>query len=177
MLGNIAFIGGIHGVGKTTICADICEQTKLHYLSASELIKWNEINPDIYNKKVVNIPGTQDRLINGLKLTVQSGKNYLLDGHYCLLDSAGNVARVPVETFKMMNRTSFHIVIGELHKIKRRLEERDAKVYDLDLLGELQEKEIEHANKIAALLSMNLSIGSQADYSQILVAIKRLHTP
>lgn len=176
MLGNIAFIGGIHGVGKSTICANICEQTKIHYLSASELIKWKEINSDLYNKKVINIPGTQDRLINGLKLTVQSDKNYLLDGHFCLLDSTGIITPVSVEIFKAMKPTSLHVVTGEIYEIKRRLEERDAKSYDVDLLRELQEKEIEHAKKIAALLAVNLSTGSQADYSQILFAIKRLHT-
>jgi adenylate kinase len=176
MLSNIAFVGGIHGVGKSTICADICQQTNLNYLSASELLKWKEINSDIHNKKVVNIPGTQDCLINRLKLTVQSDKSYLLDGHYCLLDSAGNITPIPAGTFTAMKPNSLHVITGEVCEIKRRLEKRDAKVYDADLLRQFQEKEVEHAKKIAALLSVNLSIGSQADYSQILVAIKRLHT-
>jgi len=35
MLDNITFIGGIHGVGKSTICRQICDEIKLEYLSAS----------------------------------------------------------------------------------------------------------------------------------------------
>jgi adenylate kinase len=51
-MGNIAFIGGIHGVGKSTICQQICDKLNLVYLSASELIKWSDINEDVKNKKV-----------------------------------------------------------------------------------------------------------------------------
>lgn len=63
MLNDITFIGGIHGFGNITICRQICDEVKLEYLSASELIKWKDINEDIQNKKVRNIPATQDRLI------------------------------------------------------------------------------------------------------------------
>jgi len=65
MTEKIAFIGGIHGVGKSTICRQICDEIKLEYLSASELLKWKEINEDVKNKKVISRPDTQDRLITG----------------------------------------------------------------------------------------------------------------
>jgi broad-specificity NMP kinase len=48
---KIAFIGGIHGVGKSTICRQICSELNLEYLSASELIKWADLNEDAKNTK------------------------------------------------------------------------------------------------------------------------------
>lgn len=175
MLGNISFIGGIHGVGKSTVCADICAQTKLEYLSASKLIKWKEINTDAFNKKVVDIPSTQDRLINGLNQATQAGIHYLLDGHYCLLDRNGVITPVPVDTFIAMKPTSLHIIIGDVLEIKRRLQERDAKMYDKDLLHKMQEKEMQHANEVASLLGVTLSIDTQAEYSMNIASIKKLH--
>ena len=39
----IIFIGGIHGVGKGTICKEIASKTDIIHITASEIIKWNEI--------------------------------------------------------------------------------------------------------------------------------------
>jgi len=51
MFDNIVFVGGIHGVGKSTICQHICRELNMEYLSASELSKWEEINDDAKIKK------------------------------------------------------------------------------------------------------------------------------
>ena len=42
---------GIHGVGKCTICQQICSELNLEYLSASELLKWKAVIEDAKNKK------------------------------------------------------------------------------------------------------------------------------
>lgn len=71
---NIIFIGGIHGVGKGTICKKITDQfSDLIHTSASKLLKWEEIStPE--NKQVQNFESTQDRLIKGLKATIEKDK-------------------------------------------------------------------------------------------------------
>ena len=107
MLDNIAFIGGIHGVGKSTICRHICDELKLEYLSASELIKWKDINEDAQNKKVNNIPVTQDLLILGLTNNIQKDKSYILDGHYCLLNEENEIVNISLDTFKLTNPFSY----------------------------------------------------------------------
>src|SRR5690606_39125373 len=118
MIKGIAFIGGIHGVGKSTICRNICSELNFEYLSASELLKWKEINEDAKNKKVKDIPETQNRLIIGLTNAVQSGKYYLLDGHYCLLNSKDEIVNVPLDTFRQMNPISLHIILGDIPEVK-----------------------------------------------------------
>jgi adenylate kinase len=66
MFVNIVFVGGIHGVGKRTIWQYICHELNMKYLSASELLRWEDINEDAKNKKVKDIPLTQNRLVLGL---------------------------------------------------------------------------------------------------------------
>lgn len=172
MLNNIAFIGGIHGVGKSTICRQICDEVKLIYLSASELLKWKDINEDSQNKKVKNIPTTQDRLIIGLTNTVQDNKSYLLDGHYCLLNSTNDIVNIPLETFKLINPIFLNILLGDITEIKNRLEQRDNRPYDQELLSRMQESELNYARYLSKTLGVTLNIGTQNDFSELLTSLR-----
>jgi adenylate kinase len=171
-LSNISFIGGIHGVGKSTICKDLCGKLGVEYLSASQVLKWADINEDSKNKKVEDILLTQDRLINGLQNTVKENNHYLLDGHYCLFDKEGKVTRVPFETFKAINPVSLHLIIGDVATIKSRIEERDKRNYEYKLLKDMQEQEIDYAKELAEKLNIKLSVGQENNYSEIFVALK-----
>lgn len=71
---NIIFIGGIHGVGKGTICKEIESKTDLIHITASQVLKWNEISASD-NKLVENISSTQEKLIFGLKNLVEKKSN------------------------------------------------------------------------------------------------------
>lgn len=172
MYNSIAFMGGIHGVGKSTICRQICDEVKLEYLSASELIKWKDINEDTQNKKVWDISLTQDRLIVGLENRIQKNKSYLLDGHYCLFDRENKIANVPLDTFKLINPFSLNIVIGDIIEIKQRLEKRDNRQYDQELLAQMQESELDYARYLSKALGIVLNIGNQNDYSNLLSSIR-----
>jgi len=54
---NIIFIGGIHGVGKGTLCEKVCNDLNLLHLSASEVLKWEEISEK------------ENKLVEGFNLT------------------------------------------------------------------------------------------------------------
>jgi len=152
-LNNLIFIGGIHGVGKGTICDKICEQTDFVHITASEILKWDEISkPD--NKKVENIQNTQDRLIAGLDKALKKNENYLLDGHFCLFNSEGQVEKVPMKTFEKIAPKLIVIVTTKIDLIKERLEKRDNKKYDFDLLKSMQTSEKEHAQQISSKLNV-----------------------
>lgn len=171
MIDNIAFIGGIHGVGKSTICRQICDEVKLEYLSASELIKWNDINEDIQNKKVQNIPATQDRLIIGLTNSIEKNKVYILDGHYCLINKENKIENIPLDTFKLINPFSLNIILGDIIEIKNRLEKRDNRPYDQELLTRMQENELNYARYLSKTLGVTLNIGTQNDFSELLTSL------
>lgn len=173
MYKNIAFIGGIHGVGKSTICEEICKEIQMQYLSASELLKWKEINEDKQSKNVKNIIDTQARLIAGLKNTVQKNQRYLLDGHYCLLNNQNEIINVPLETFRKIAPISLNIILGDVTEIKDRLEKRDQKSYSEDLLAQMQKSELNYAKKISKTLKIDLNIGTQNNFSVLLTALHK----
>lgn len=174
MFNNIAFIGGIHGVGKSTVCRQICDALNLDYLSASDLLKWKEINEDVRNKKVSSISATQDRLLSGLTNMVQKDKNYLLDGHYCLLSIGNDVVEVPADTFKGINPISLNIIVGDIAEICNRLEKRDQRPYDYDLLMKMQDSELDYANRLSKTLGLTLNIGSQNDFKEIVTSLHKV---
>lgn len=173
MLSNIAFIGGIHGAGKSTACRQICNELKLLHLSASELIKWKEINEDSSNKNVKSVPETQERLIIGLTNTIEKDKYYLLDGHYCLLNSDNEIVNVPIETFKKINPISLNIITADISEIKSRLEKRDNKPYDFDLLENMQSSELSYAKQLSKTLGVTLNIGTQNDLAEIVTSLQK----
>lgn len=164
---NIFFIGGIHGVGKGTICKEIASKTELIHITASEVLKWSEISSSD-NKLVENISSTQEKLIFGLNNLVDRDKKYLLDGHFCLLNSLNVPCKIDEETFDILNPRVISIVIDDIEKIAKRLENRDSKKYDFQVLNELQNMEIEYAKYLSRKYSVPYIEIMDNNYEQLL---------
>lgn len=175
MFDNIVFIGGIHGVGKSTICNKICQELKIEYLSASSVLKWQEINNDLNNKKIKDVNENQDRLIFGLTNLIKKDIYYLLDGHYCLLNNDNEIVNIPLNTFKSIKPISLNVIVGEIDEIKTNLENRDNKSYDYNLLEEMQEQELLYAKQLSQRFGLKLNVGSKNDYSEILLSLHQLN--
>lgn len=149
MNSKIIFIGGIHGVGKGALCSKIKNQLDIEHLTASELLKWTEINEDPKNKLVADIPDMQERLIHALKPRVEQGRKYLLDGHFCLFDSQGSVNRVPFATFSGINPILISVLVTDPEIIVQRLTARDGKPYELKVIQQMQEEEVTYGKWVA----------------------------
>jgi len=149
---NIIFIGGIHGVGKGTLCEKVCNDLNLRHLSASEVLKWEEIS-DKENKLVKDFTFTQNRLITNLQQIVKENERYVLDGHYCLLNKDNVPEKIDFDTFRILDPFAFIIVVDEIQEVKRRLENRDNREYDFDLLSKFQELETEYSEELAEQLN------------------------
>lgn len=167
----IHFVGGIHGVGKGSICHQICEQTDLLHLMASKLLKWEEIST-ANNKKVANIQDTQDRLMAGLNNATKADKSYLLDGHFCLFNKNGIIERVPPNTFAKISPKSIVVVTAEDKLIKQRLENRDGKIYNLDILENMQNEEKAYAKETAILLNIPFIEIKNGNYDEFIGLIQ-----
>lgn len=172
MAQNIAFIGGIHGVGKSTVCKAICDEAGLKYLSASKVLKWQELNTDSTNKQVADISYTQSRLVTGLRALVDHKNKFLLDGHYCLVNKRGIIEEIPVDTFRQINPYSLNLIIDDISAIKDRLEKRDNKSYDKNLLTEMQDAEVFYAKRLSDILKVRLNICTATDVSLIVNILK-----
>ncbi|MBC2844240.1 ATP-binding protein [Winogradskyella flava] len=146
-------MGGIHGVGKGTICEELCECFNFKHLSASDVLKWEEIS-DKKNKKVLNINSTQERLLYGLSQIIEPTNNYLLDGHFCLLNSEGEPERVPENTFLKINPFAIIIITCDVETISSRLKNRDKVNYSIKVLQDMQDLEITFAKEISLKLSI-----------------------
>jgi len=167
---NIIFIGGIHGVGKGTICKDISLKTGLIHLTASQILKWEEIS-EKDNKLVKNITSTQERLINGLNNLIKKDKKYIIDGHFCLLNSNEVPNRIDEITFDKINPKTIVVVIDDVEKIAKRLEARDGKIYDVTVLNELQQMEIEYAKYLSDKYSIPYIEIKEGNYIQLMEII------
>lgn len=167
---NIIFIGGIHGVGKGTSCNEIALKTGSIHLTASQILKWEEIS-DRDNKLVKNIASTQSRLIKGLENLIRTDEKYLLDGHFCLLNSDGIPNRIDEDTFDQINLKAIAIVIDVVEKIAKRLEARDGKIYDVKVLNELQQMEIEYAKYLSDKYSIPYIEIKDRNYTQLMEII------
>ncbi len=165
---HIAFLGGIHGVGKTTVCKELCLKMGFKYLSASEVIKWE----DATQKHVKDIKDTQIRLTQNLSQVVDVKNNYFLDGHFCLINSDGVSEPIPLQTFKDINPFCLNVLIADAGEIQQRLEARDGRRYDLGFLTDMQNAEVNHAEYVSQSLNLPLNIIRPNNYLEVSEHIK-----
>lgn len=163
---KIIFLGGIHAVGKGTVCEKLTQKFNLEYLSASQVLKWNEIS-DLKNKKVTDLSRTQDRLLINLNKIIKPNKKYLLDGHFTLLNLYGQPEKIDESTFIGIQPQLIILLTCEPQIILERLKQRDNTKYKLGILEKMQEMEVEHANYISKKLDIPLLTVIDGDTSSI----------
>lgn len=153
--GKIIFVGGVHGVGKSTFADMIKSQyPMLESLSCSKIIKWE--NPA--HKEVENVGETQNTLLSNLPYFIDQDKKYILDGHFCLLTERGGIERVPIEVFETMSPSMIVVLEEEPNVICQRLNQRDSHNYSLELITDFQKEEIKYATEVADTLGVPLEV-------------------
>jgi adenylate kinase len=152
---KIIFIGGIHGVGKGTLCKKLSTENMIAHFSSSDLLKWNEISAK-ENKVVKDFNHTQNRLIEGIENQIEKNKLTLLDGHFCLLNQNGMPEKIDEEVFRLIQPIAICIKTQDVDTIHERLEIRDGNKYKIETLNAMQELELSQALKVSHLLSIPL---------------------
>ncbi|TNF00894.1 MAG: AAA family ATPase [Bacteroidetes bacterium] len=143
------FVGGIHGVGKTTVCKKLVEQLNVPHYGCSQLIKQYKQELESETTKVVrDVSANQNDLIISLERNV-SEQRFLLDGHFCLFTQEDSIEEVPLDTFKQIKPAIIVLIIGDPVAIVKRISKRDGIVHNVERFIELQEKEREHAYRVA----------------------------
>lgn len=174
-MNNLYFIGGIHGVGKGTICKKISPDFNLNHLSASEVLKWQEMSSS-ENKNVKDLKLSQDRLISNLSKIIKTNEYYLLDGHFCLLNSKNEPEKINKNTFIKLNPKAFIIVIDKVELIKSRLEKRDNKIYDIEILRKFQDLELDYSIALSKELNIPVIKVINGDIQNLLEFLKNEST-
>ncbi len=89
------FISGVHGVGKSYFCDMVKTETGIESYSASTLITQKEHSGFSKDKLIPDIDDNQQYLLQAVSELRDSGENFILDGHFCLLNASGEITRIP----------------------------------------------------------------------------------
>ena len=165
-LNRIMFFGGIHGVGKSTFCNRLKEDIAIQTYSASELIKKEKGAISDSNKRVQNVDDNQLLLLNALKKQSQKG-DFILDGHFCLINAKDEIETIPIKVFKKINPHELLLLELEAEKVYENLKKRDGKSYDVGLIQRMLEIEREHAFRVSKTLQIPLEVIKASDYNRI----------
>ena len=169
---NIIFVGGIHGVGKTTLCKKISKELSIDHFSSSDLISMLRVKQD---KKVDNIRDNQNMLLESVKCFLDNDKVYLLDGHFSLIDSDNFIQEIPIEVFELLGIRGIIILFDYEEKILERLKGRDNRDYSLQFIRNFQEKEISYAKQVAEKIKVPIRIiDISKEESDITFSVKKL---
>lgn len=152
------FVGGIHGVGKTTFVESVATEMGLFSYSASSIISDCYIsNPNkviCSNEVLLN----QHSLITGLSKTGWFVDGGILDGHFVLQTDNNSSSSIPTSVFRQLDLDAMFILSAKPATIANRLKTRDGIDWGLSLIKKMQENEIARAKQIAQDLSIPLSI-------------------
>lgn len=151
---RIIFVGGVHGVGKTTLCCSLYSQFNIKHYSASKLIAKINEKDLISDKLVKNIRKNQDALIISINKFLEPGENYIIDGHFCLLNSKRFIEQIPLSTYELMNLIGIVVLFDDPLNINKRLDDRDKMNFDINLLSRFQDEETNYAKYISEYLKI-----------------------
>ena len=149
---HYALLVGVHGVGKTTLLNNLRDDIQFTALSISDLIRQagNEIR--LNNKFTGNIANNQELWKQELATyPFQKDEIVILDGHFTLLDSLGQIIELPYSTFDGLKINRIILKIEDPSIIQKRLMKRDNSHWDKDLIDSFQAKEQRRVIEFAQL--------------------------
>lgn len=171
------FIGGIHGVGKSHFCETAKAKYGYNTYSASALISERKKEGFPSNKLIPDIDDNQHFLSQAIFDLNTINPQYLLDGHFCLLDAQGIITRIPQQTFCSIRPNAIILLTERPDEIARRRMERDRIEHDVESICRFQDEEIAYATEISAVLGIPLWISKgiidQTDTLEFLHSVMR----
>ena len=153
---GIIFVGGVHGVGKSTCCQQVAERTGLRWLTASVLIKAEMQSAIAVGSKVVVDPiGNQELLLRGVRNCLSSDHGRaLLDGHFTVLNVDGEIVAIDIDVFVRLGLERIIVIRDQAAAICNRLRERDGQDWSIYIISVHQDAEISQAHAVATKLRL-----------------------
>ncbi|MFN8091124.1 MAG: ATP-binding protein [Vicinamibacteria bacterium] len=154
------FVGGIHGVGKSTFSRELCTLIGASHVTAGELIRENATGMDrltIGGKAVPSVDANQRLLLRGLELyRARVAGPILLDGHFALLGPTGGILEIPVAVYEAIAPAGVILIEAKLATVHARLLKRDGTAPPEVTLAELAKGERSNAERVCAHLGISL---------------------
>ena len=155
---SIIFIGGVHGVGKTTFSQKISKVLMLPAYSAGHLIRNHKGRASSGDKNVANVSDNQDALVEAVRLLKMHGKTIILDGHFCVRDKVSVITRIPLSTYEALQIKLILILEEEAVIIQERLQARDDTYQDCQDIDLLQNAEVEYGKEVAMTMRIPIQV-------------------
>ena len=154
------FVSGVHGVGKTFFCNRVKEQRGINTYSASKLIAEKRNIGFSADKIVSDIDENQSLLLEAIDELRETGNEFILDGHFCLLESDGLISRIPMDTYTSLRPDKIILLTEQPSVIVARRFQRDGIV--VEEADSFQREEMAYAEEVARNLGVQLivSLGS-----------------
>lgn len=170
------FVGGVHGVGKSTCCEQAARALGIQHRSASAMIKSQQAEAISTTSKAVVSPAANQRLlIQAVTTFFTTGeKMLLLDGHFTIPTTAGQVERIPVEVFKALIVSGIVVLVEKPHVIRNHRKGRDGTAPDVTAIEVAQSMELVHARTIARALACPFASFAPNDRTAFVAAIQQL---
>lgn len=155
---KVIFLGGVHGVGKSTLAKELATAVAGETISASQLIKearqgnltWDS------EKRVSAIAENQKLLVAAFVGREWGSSIIILDGHFTLKDTTGEIERISLEVFEALSPLMLVVLTDNPDNIASRLEGRDGLQHDVSLLKRMQVAEKEHAQLVGVKLGVDV---------------------
>lgn len=158
------FIGGVHGVGKTTFARRVADNMGIRHYSSSDVIRQSQDLP-ADSKAIASgcVEPNQSLLVRGLESSGWFDTGGLLDGHFVLRTEGGRIAAIPVGTFDEMALDALFVLTRPPDEIVSQMRSRDGRAaqpwqLDAEAMRAMQEAEVEHAKRVARELGLPLSV-------------------
>ncbi|MDP3880555.1 MAG: AAA family ATPase [bacterium] len=158
-MNNIVFIGGIYGVGKTTVANALLEMdSRLGYMRASQLLF--DADPSVQRATKYShddLAYNQGLIADEALKRIEAGKLYLFDGHFSFINKTEDgVELPPFSYFEKLNPILFVILTEDVSVIHERLKKRDDYHYGQDFLELMQKEELKEAQSVSEKLGTPL---------------------
>src|SRR5262245_55005538 len=137
-VGQIVFCGGVHGVGKSSLCRVLAPRIGAVHISAGSLLRTAGL-ASTHGHAVSYVWRNQDYLRDALAAQQRriGDRPILLDGHFCLLSPLHSIRILPLSLFEWLSPVALLIVVDDPSAIVERLVRRDDAHMDPALIRRL----------------------------------------
>lgn len=157
---RVIFCGGVHGVGKTTLLSRVASIDGWVHAKASQLIEsarggqrnWSQ------SKRVEAVSENQRLLVEALMHDDLSNSKILLDGHFTLMRTSGEVEEICPSTFVDIRPSILLLCECSTDVVENRLQKRGTSAISRGQIKQMQVAERGHAHTISEALQIPLTV-------------------
>jgi adenylate kinase len=174
---SVIFLAGVHGVGKGFLGTHVANSMGITHLTASQLIREEKGQATWgVDKKISDLDDNQLALLRAVNQWRLTHEIILLDGHFVLRNALGVLTPLATLLFKELHLAGVVLLTEDENVIASRLALRDNRAPDVQVIFDLAEAELIHANLVCTALGIPLIVIRSPSLEQLTTAIKDLIT-